>query len=194
VLVHYGSDFVFDGTADRPYDETAPPGPRSVYASSKLLGDWLALEIPRAYVLRVESLFGSLPGWTGRRGTFDGLVSGLTEGREVEAFTDRTVSPSYVADVAVATRHLVETDAPAGLYHCVNSGHGTWHDVAVELAHALGVAPRIRPITMNDVSLAAARPKFCALSNRKLIATGAIMPPWQDAVRRWLAARGCPAA
>ena len=189
-LVHYGSDFVFDGTADRPYDERATPGPRSVYASSKLLGDWLALEIPRSYVLRVESLFGAPAGWTGRRGTLDGIVSGLLEGREVAAFTDRTVSPSYVVDVAAATRHLVEAGAPAGLYHCVNSGCGTWHEVAVETARVLGVAPRVKPITTDNVPLAAARPKYCALSNRKLVAAGATMPPWPDALRRWLAPRG----
>ena len=194
VLVHYGSDFVFDGAAAQPYDESAMPGPRSVYASSKLLGDWMALDIPRSYVLRVESLFGSPPGWTGRRGTLDAIVSGLLEDREVTALTDRTVSPSYVADVAAATRHLLETDAAPGLYHCVNSGYGTWHDVALEAARVLGVPPRVKAITMADVSLVAARPTYCALSNQKLVAAGATMPPWQDALGRWLAARGRPAA
>src|SRR5258705_4646348 len=120
VLVHYGSEFVFDGTATEPYDETAPPGPRSVYASSKLVGEWLALEAPRAYVLRVESLFGSPADWTGRRGTLDGIVAGLEAGREVTVFTDRTVSPGYVVDIAVATRFLVDADVAPGIYHCVN--------------------------------------------------------------------------
>ena len=194
VLVHFGSDFVFDGAAAQPYDERAAPGPRSVYASSKLLGDWMALDIPRSYVLRVESLFGSPPSWTGRRGTLDAIVTGLLEDREVAAFTDRTVSPSYVVDVAAATRHLLETDAAPGLYHCVNSGYGTWHDVALETARILGLPPRVKAITMADVSLVAARPTYCALSNQKLVAAGATMPPWQDALGRWLAARGRPAA
>jgi dTDP-4-dehydrorhamnose reductase len=194
VLVHYGSDFVFDGTATEPYDETATPGPRSVYASSKLVGEWLALEPPRAYVLRVESLFGSPATWTGRRGTLDAIVAGLEEGREVTVFTDRVVSPSYVVDVAAATRYLVETGAAPGTYHCVNSGHGTWQQVALETARILGVAPRLTPITMADMPLAAARPRFCALSNRKLAAAGFAMPAWQDALRRWLTARGRPAA
>ena len=57
-LVHYSTDFVFDGHTDRPYIEEDPPNPQSVYAQSKLLGEWFALEAPRAFVLRVESLFG----------------------------------------------------------------------------------------------------------------------------------------
>ena len=194
VLVHYGSDFVFDGTATEPYDESAAPAPRSVYASSKLVGEWLALEPPRAYVLRVESLFGSPAEWTGRRGSLDAIVAGLEAGREVKVFTDRAVSPSYVVDVAAATRYLVDTGAAPGTYHCVNSGYGTWQQVALEAARILGVAPRLTPITMADMPLAAARPRFCALSNRKLAAAGFPMPAWQDALRRWLAARGRPAA
>ena len=59
-LVHYSTDFVFDGTAERPYREDDPPNPGSVYAASKLLGEWFALEAPGAYVLRVESLFGGV--------------------------------------------------------------------------------------------------------------------------------------
>ena len=175
-----------------PYDESDTPSPRSVYASSKLLGEWFALDAPRAYVLRVESLFGSPPDWTGRRGTLDAIVSGLEAGREVTVFTDRTVSPSYVVDVAAATRHLVETGAAPGMYHCVNSGHATWHEVALEVARVLGVAPRLKPITMADMPLAAARPCFCALSNRKLAAAGFTMPAWQDALGRWLAGGGRP--
>jgi dTDP-4-dehydrorhamnose reductase len=190
VLVHYGSDFVFDGTGTRPYEESDALGPRSVYASSKLVGEWLALEAPRAYVLRVESLFGSPSDWTGRRGTLDAMVAGLLGGEEVTVFTDRTVSPSYAVDVARATRALVDTDAPAGLYHCVNSGFATWEDVAIEVARVLNVHPRLRPVTLDQVTLAAARPRYCALSNRKLAAAGVVMPTWQNAVGRWLTARG----
>ena len=194
VFMHYGTDFVFDGTAAAPYDEGASPAPRSVYAMSKLLGDWFALDMPRAYVLRVESLFGTPAGWTGRRSTLDGLVSAMEQGRPVKVFTDRVVSPSYVEDVVAATRHLLTTRAEPGLYHCVNSGRGTWEAVAAEAARRLGLAARLEPVTMEQVTLKAQRPRFCALDNSKLARAGFTMPTWQDAVARWLAARGRPAA
>jgi dTDP-4-dehydrorhamnose reductase len=188
VFVHYGSDFVFDGTATEPYSEDQPPAPQSAYGMSKLLGDWFALDAPRAFVLRVESLFGGAAGWTGRRGSFEGIVDGLQQGRPVTVFVDRVVTPSYVHDVALATRHLIDSGARPGLYHCVNSGSATWHDVAVEVAGVLGVPPRLEPITLEQHRLPAKRPRYCALSNGKLAAAGFAMPSWQDALRRWIAA------
>ncbi len=188
-LVHYGTDFVFDGAASVPYDESAPPSPRSAYAASKLVGEWFALEAARGYVLRVESLFGMPAAWRGRRGTLEKIVEGLEADRDVAVFTDRIVSPSYGEDVAAATKYLVEGGHAPGLYHCVNSGSATWHDVAADTARVLGVTPRLRPTTTDHVKLKASRPRYCALSNEKLRAAGFSMPTWQDAVRRWLAAR-----
>jgi dTDP-4-dehydrorhamnose reductase len=187
-LVHYSTDFVFSGAdATEPYDDDATPAPRSVYASSKLVGEWLALDAPKALVLRVESLFGSPRDWQGRRGTFDAIVDGLRQGREVRVLTDRVVSPSYTPDVAAATRHLIAVGAASGVYHCVNAGHATWEQVAQEAASVLGVAPRLQPVTTDQIPLKAARPKYCALATRKLTAAGFVMPSWQDALRRWLA-------
>ena len=74
VLVHYSTDFVFDGETNRPYVEEDQPNPRNVYALSKLLGEWFVAEAPRAYVLRVESLFGQ-PGPEGsRRGSLGSIL------------------------------------------------------------------------------------------------------------------------
>lgn len=188
-FVHFGTDFVFDGKATEPYGEDAAPSPRSVYALSKLLGEWFALDAPRGFVLRIESVFGAAAGWRGRAGSLDLIVEGLEQGREVRVFTDRVVSPSYAPDVSQAVRHLVEANVPPGLYHCVNSGHATWYDVAQETARVLGVRPRLQPVTLDQVAFKAPRPRFCALANRKLAATGFTMPAWDDALRRWLAGR-----
>lgn len=187
ILVHFSTDFVFDGTADVPYDEDARPTPRSTYAASKLLGEWFAMDVPRAYVLRVESLFGAPAAWRGRRGSFDTILDGLDRGAVVKVFTDRVVSPSYVPDIARAVDHLVRVAAPFGLYHCVNSGRATWHDLAAEMARLRGVSPHLQPITLDTAALRAARPRFCALANQKLADAGFAMPSWRDAVQRWLA-------
>jgi dTDP-4-dehydrorhamnose reductase len=188
-FVHYSTDFVFDGRASTPYDEASAPAPQSTYAASKLLGEWFALDAPRAYVLRVESLFGSAKEWTGRTSTLESILTGLEAGRDVRVFTDRVVSPSYTPDIAAATRHLLLTGAPPGLYHCVNAGQATWYEVAQAAADLLGLRPSLVPVSVNDVQLKARRPQFCALSPQKLAAAGFPMPSWHDALRRWLAGR-----
>jgi dTDP-4-dehydrorhamnose reductase len=186
VFVHYGTDFVFDGTKGSPYVEDDRPNPRGVYAASKLLGEWFAADVPRWYVLRVESLFGRAVNGPSPWGTLAGILRKLVAGDEVRVFRDRTVSPTYVIDAARATRQLVEREAPAGIYHCVNSGCGTWLELAQELARLLGIEPRLVPIRMADVPLRAQRPQYCALSNEKLRSVGIEMPAWQDALRRFL--------
>ena len=187
-LVHYSTDFVFDGTASAPYRESDPPNPRSTYGLSKLLGEWFALEAPGAYVLRVESLFGSAAGRPGQgsKGTVAGIVNTLMSGGEARVFEDRTVSPTYVVDAARATRQIVERRIEPGLYHCVNAGHSTWLEFARELARQLGIEARLRAVRMADVPMKAERPLYCALSIEKLTAAGVTMPEWQNGVARYL--------
>lgn len=186
-LVHYSTDFVFDGRASTPYTEDDAPNPPSVYAASKLLGEWFALEISRGFVLRVASLFGGTPA----KGSVDRIVDALIEGRETPVFVDRTASPSYVCDVAAATRAVVDRGAP-GLYHCVGSSYCTWHELALAAAKLLGceTTARLLPVRVADVPLRAVRPKYAALSNAKLTAITP-MPTWRNALERCIAARSC---
>ena len=188
-LVHYSSDFIFDGQADAPYTEESRPSPQSVYAASKLLGEWFAADTPAHYVLRVESLFG---GVTRRKSSLDAIIDRIAAGAPVRVFRDRVVSPSYVWDVAGATVALLQKRPPYGVYHCVNSGHATWHEVAQEMARQLGIKAALDAVAVADVPLRAARPRYCALSNEKLRAAGISMPPWQDALKRELQARALP--
>ena len=184
LLIHYGTDFVFDGTADRPYRETDACRPRSTYGLSKLLGEWFALETAGAYVLRVESLFG------GRRAksSIDKILSAIREGQPVRVFADRTVTPSFVDDVVAATEQLIAKRPAAGVYHCVNTGETTWLGVAEEAARVLRLDAQIIPVSVNDVKLKAQRPRYCALSNQKLAAAGISMPTWEDALARYVSA------
>ena len=185
-LVHFSTDFVFDGEATRPYTEADPPNPRGTYAVSKLAGEMFAAECPRHYVLRVESLFGG----QNARSSVDRMLSGILAGTEVRAFVDRVVSPSFVDDVVDATAGLLERSSPPGVYHCVNTGHGTWVDVAHELAR-LSERPDapIAAVPMSSVQLLAPRPLYAALSNAKLADQGIQMPPWQDALARYVKSR-----
>ena len=182
VLVHYSTDFVFDGLASAPYRETDRANPRSVYGQSKLIGEWFAAAAPTAYVLRVESLFGGPQ----THGSVDRIADALRNGQEARVFVDRIVSPSFVDDVVAATLALLANRSAPGLYHCVNTGAATWLDVGTEIARVLGVAPALAPVTMEEVQMRATRPRYCALSNEKLAAAGVHMPEWQDAIRRYL--------
>jgi dTDP-4-dehydrorhamnose reductase len=185
-FVHYSSDFVFDGETDRPYGEDDRANPQSVYGASKLLGDLLVLGLPGTFVLRVESLFGPAASG-GRRGSLGSIIDGIREGREVPVFTDRVVSPSYTPHIARATRHLLQTGAPSGLYHCVNSGSARWSEIAEQAASLLGLPLRARPVTLATLGLRARRPRFCALDNRKLLAAGCPMAAWDSALEEFLA-------
>ena len=184
-LVHFSTDFVFNGTAAQPYTEEDRPNPGNVYGASKLLGEWFAREAPRHYVLRVESLFGGPKAIS----SIDRIVDAIIERREVRVFADRIVSPSYVVDVAMAARRLLERSLAFGLYHCVNLGHASWLELTREAVRLIGGDARVIPVRLADVALRARRPRFSALSNAKLAAAGIVMPDWQDALRRYVAAR-----
>ena len=186
VLVHFSSDFVFDGETDRPYVEDDRPEPQSTYAASKLLGEWFAAGTPAHYVLRVESLFG---GAERRKSSMDRIIDAIMAGGPAKVFVDRVVSPSFAWDVTAATAAILRDRPPAGVYHCVNTGAATWHDLAVEVRRQLGIDATLDPIRMSDVTLPASRPRYCALSNEKLRRAGIEMPTWQDGVRRALAER-----
>lgn len=183
-LLTFSSDFVFDGTATSPYRETDRPNPGSVYGATKLLGEWYAGGAPRHFVLRVASLFGIPEG----RSTVDAMCADIRAGRAVRAFYDRTVSPAFVDDVAAASRRLLEGKAASGVYHCVNAGFTTWHELALELARQIGSPSGVVPVSAESLASRVVRPKFAALSNEKLANLGIELPAWQSALGRALAA------
>jgi dTDP-4-dehydrorhamnose reductase len=181
-LVHYSTDFVFDGHASRPYTESDAPNPQSVYGQSKLIGEWLASDAPRAYVLRVESLFGG----PAARSSIDRIIASLRSGEPARVFVDRVVTPSFVDDVVDATWSLLTREAEPGLYHVVNAGETTWHALGAEAARLLGTDANLVPVRVADVPMRAARPQYCALSTARLAGAGVSMPAWQDALGRYI--------
>jgi dTDP-4-dehydrorhamnose reductase len=135
-------------------------------------------------VLRVESLFGG----PRAKSSIDKILASIQAGQPTRVFGDRTVTPSYVFDVARATAALLDRGAPSGVYHCVNSGVTNWLELTEELARLTGRADtaRLEPVPFASVPLKAKRPQYCALSNAKLRAAGIEMPEWRDALRRYL--------
>jgi dTDP-4-dehydrorhamnose reductase len=185
MLVHYSTDFVFDGESDRPYTEDDPVNPLSVYGASKKAGEDESRQAPRHFILRLESLFGG-SGLAGHQATVDYFLNAILGGVKLRAACDRTTSPSYVPDVVRATLELIKCDAGYGTYHCVNSGFTTWDELAREIARQLGVSIDVEALTSEGLKTSAKRPKYCALSNAKLAALGIRMPSWQSAIQRHL--------
>ena len=193
-LIHVSTDYVFGGGAARaaPLDEDAATAPINVYGASKALGETLALlECEDVVVLRVASLFG-VAGSSGKGGNF--VETMIRAGREKGALrvvADQTMSPTATADVArVILRILAEGCAP-GVYHAVNSGAATWYEFAREIVERAGVAAEVAPCSSADYPARAARPRYSVLDNARISsALGAAMPPWQDALERYLRAKG----
>lgn len=185
-LLHYSTDFVFDGAQERLYEEFDAPRPLSVYGRSKHAGEVLAAAAtPRLFTVRVGCLYGrngrNFPSTIARR---------LRAGETIRADQDRVGSPTWVRDVSRVSAALART-TDYGLYHCTAQGETTWADFALFMAGALGVpAERVQVLPNAALALKAARPRRAILDNRMLRARGLdTMPAWQDGVREYLSSQ-----
>jgi dTDP-4-dehydrorhamnose reductase len=183
-LLHYSTDFVFDGTLERSYDEFDVPTPQGVYARSKRAGELLAAAAtPRLFTVRVGCLYGR-----NGRNFPSTIVRRLRAGETVRADRDRFGSPSWVREVARVSAALARTDA-FGVYHCTSQGETSWADFARFAATTLGLAEtRVEALSTADIGMKAARPRRSILDNRMLRARGLDgMSSWQDAARAFIA-------
>ena len=183
-LLHYSTDYVFDGTLERSYDEFDPPTPQGVYARSKRAGEVLAAAATsRLFTVRVGCLYGG-----NGRNFPSTIVRRLRAGETVRADRDRSGSPSWVREVARVSAALARTDAH-GMYHCTSQGETTWADFARFAAETLGLpASRVEALPTSALPMKAARPRRAILDNRMLRARGLdAMSSWQDAARAFIA-------
>jgi dTDP-4-dehydrorhamnose reductase len=183
-LVHYSTDFVFDGELERPYDEFDPPSPQGLYARSKRAGEVLAAAAtPRLFTLRVGCLYGR-----GGRNFPSTIARRLRAGETVRADRDRVASPTWVREVVGASALLARTDH-YGLYHCTAQGETTWADFARFTASTLGLPEgRVEALPTSALPLKAPRPRRAVLDNRMLRLRGLdTLASWQDGARAFIA-------
>jgi dTDP-4-dehydrorhamnose reductase len=188
-VVHYSTDFVFDGTSARPYDERDPPSPQGCYARAKAAGDRLvAAANPRHFILRVGCLFGH-----GGRNFPSAIVRRLRAGETIRADAERLASPTWVREVAAVSAALAATPHH-GLYHCTAQGETTWADFARAAAGLLGIpSDRVEAVTSAQLPLGVPRPRRAILDNRALRALGLdTLSPWAAGLRAFLAAETAP--
>lgn len=190
-LLHISTDYVFDGLTRQPYREEDPPSPLNVYGASKLVGEGLARRAHAdTVILRVASLFG-LAGSSGKGGNF--VETMIRTGREkgrLRVVNDITMSPTFSADAARILLELLERDAPPGTYHVVNSGRATWFEFARRILERAGVRATVEPITRDQYPTVARRPSFSVLDSSKVARLVGEIPPWEDALDRYLTLKG----
>ena len=195
LLVHYSTDYVFDGSGSAPRAESAATGPLSVYGRTKLEGERLvAASGCRHLILRTSWVYSA------RGGNFARTMLRLAaEREELKVVDDQIGAPTgadLLADVTAHALRAVQADpACCGLYHCVASGETSWHGYArfvIESArahgHVLKMAPdAVRPVSTRDYPTVAARPLNSRLDTRRLQrAFGLVLPHWRVGVERML--------
>jgi dTDP-4-dehydrorhamnose reductase len=189
-LVHYSTDYVFDGTAGRAYAEEDATRPLGAYAVSKLAGELYARAyLDRALVIRTSGVFGP-GGLHTARGNFVEMMLRLAAGDQpIRVVEDHVASPTYAPALASRTADLIEKGA-SGIFHIGGGTPISWYDWAVKIFAAAGVEPRLKPTNEREFRTAARRPKYSALSNAKMESLGlAAMPPLDDAIREYLSHR-----
>ena len=187
-LVHYSTDYVFEGLSNRPYREDDPTGPVNAYARTKLEGERRVQRIlpGRNLVLRVAWLMGR----SGR--CFPRTILKLARQRSIlEVVDDQWGSPTWTGDVATATVHLLEARA-SGTVHVTSTGHCNKRDLAAALCDAVGehrklAVRQVRPVSTSQRQDIAQRPLWTVLDTARYTRlTGKQMPHWQEALDRFV--------
>jgi len=182
-MVHVSTDYVFDGTNDRPYLPDDPIRPINQYGQTKAEGEARLREIlPDPVIVRTSWLFGTF----GRN--FVKTVLKLASERDViRVVTDQVGSPTYARDLAAALLALAES-THVGTYHFCNAGHCSWYEFACRIIQLASLQTRIEPTTSAEFPRPAPRPPYSLLDTTTLAqALGTTPRPWEEALAECLA-------
>lgn len=180
-LVHYSTDYVFQGDADEPYDEDTPRNPLNAYGRTKAAGEEQALAAhpEGTYILRTAWLYGA-----GGPNFAKTMVKLAGSHPQLTVVDDQRGQPTYTRDLAAQTVAMLDAGAPAGIYHATNSGECTWFDFAREIFRLSGNDPeRVAPTDSSAYPRPAARPAYSVLGHRRWHEAGlAPMRHWTEAL------------
>jgi dTDP-4-dehydrorhamnose reductase len=183
-LLFVSTDYVFDGTKNIPYETTDSRAPRSVYGKWKAEAEVRLTDIlPASVIVRTSWLFG-----TGGKCFPDTILKLAATRATIDVVNDQRGSPTYALDLAGAIIQLCRRSTQ-GIVHATNRGDCTWFDFAKEILAQSGSQTVVRPTTSDKFVRAAERPKYSVLSSASLESYGIGMPPWQDALSRYLEER-----
>jgi dTDP-4-dehydrorhamnose reductase len=184
LLVHFSSDYVFDGSVERPLRPEDPVGPRSAYGASKLLGERLIREAAPGdwLIIRTAWLYG-----IGGPNFVQTMVNAARAGKPLKVVNDQVGSPTYTADLADAAINLVWRGAK-GIWHVSNSGQTTWYDFAAAIFEEFQLQPSLSSTTSDEWKAArpdsAVRPRYSVLDVEPVAKQlGRPMRHWREALR-----------
>lgn len=183
VLVHYSTDYVFDGSGTAPWTEESIPAPLNVYGASKFKGEEHIRQLHDAHlILRTSWLYGK-----NGKNFVTTILKLAGEKKQLRVVKDQVGAPTYTMDLAAQTRVLLDA-ACRGTFHACNEGWCSWYDFARAILEEVGVTGvEVLPVDSGAFPRPAARPKNSRLDMTKLRnATGVPFPPWRDALRRYI--------
>jgi dTDP-4-dehydrorhamnose reductase len=186
-LVHFSTDYVFDGTSARPYGETDVPNPLGAYGISKLAGEHFArTSCPGALVIRTAAVYGPAGVNTSRGNFVETMLRVAGQGRPLRVVNDQVTSPTYTVALAARTADLVERGA-SGLVHGGGGTPVSWYDFARLIFAAAGLNPSLTPVPASEYPTPARRPAYSALANGRMEELGvAPMPALPDALADYM--------
>ena len=191
-FIHISTDYVFGGSVHvEPIKEAEPCAPINIYGASKALGEQFALMVhQQAFIIRVASLFG-VRGASGKGGNFIETMIRLFKERDtVTVVSDQIMSPTYTADIAEVVCKGILNNMDPGIYHIVNSGYCSWYELAKYVANKLESDCNVVPCSSEQYKSVAVRPNYSVLDNSKITSLVGNIPTWNNAVDRYLIAKG----
>jgi dTDP-4-dehydrorhamnose reductase len=195
-LMHFSTDYVFDGARRTPYREDDSPRPLSAYAISKLAGEhFLRYLLPDNHILiRSSGLYG-VAGASGKGGNFvETMLRLAREGRPIRVVDDQVTTPTYTLDLAQTLISLIERGG-RGAFHITNQGCCSWYEFAGHVFSLLGVQADLKPVSSAEYNAPAQRPAYSVLANTRIQQLGISQPrPWQEALADYLRLKGRLAA
>ena len=189
-LIHFSTDYVFDGSSSVPYIETDATNPQSVYGCTKLQGEQNIVGLlPEHYIIRTAWLYG-------RNGTnfVSTMLRLMNEKDSLKVVNDQRGSPTYAVDLAKAVLRIMQVDNHRyGIYHYSNEGNITWYDFACEIywqGKRIGLIKRtcsVVPCTSSEFPQKAHRPSFSLLDKQKIKETFSLsVPNWNESLSSYL--------
>ena len=191
-LMTFSTDYVFDGEKRTPYREDDCPAPLQIYGICKFAGENIARAIApeHAVIVRTCGLYGQ-SGAVSKGGNFvDNRVKDGHRGGVVEMACEQTVCPTWTHDLSNAVYALIANPVlSAGIYHVVNEGECSWFEFTKAIFDILGCNAQVRPVDRGGRTGMMRRPLYSVLANIKARTLGVTLPPWRDALNRYLSAR-----